>query len=85
MKNFTSKEIKELMDEIEQRIWEVNDAIKSTNDKPTQLLNAVVLNSLVDLYIRKNELYIKAVEYETKFRTNKLLNECAAVLYSVTE
>lgn len=35
--------------------------------------------------IETNELYIKAVEYETKNRRNKLLKECVAVLDSVTE
>ena len=49
------------------------------------LLTAVRLKNLVDLYIETNELYIKAVEYETKNRRNKLLKECVAVLDGVTE
>lgn len=77
-----TKEIMDLMDKIEQRI---SDAIKSTNIETIQLLTAVRLKNLVDLYIETNELYIKAVEYETKNRRNKLLKECVAVLDSVTE
>lgn len=80
-----TKEIMDLMDEIEQRIREANDTIKSTNIKPIQLLTVVRLKNLVDLYIETKELYIVAVVHETKNRTNKLLKECVAVLDSVKE
>lgn len=80
-----TKEIMDLMDKIEQRISDAIKTIKSTNIETIQLLTAVRLKNLVDLYIETNELYIKAVEYETKNRTNKLLKECVAVLDSVTE
>lgn len=80
-----TKEIMDLMDEIEQRIRDANDTIKSTNIKDIQFLTAVRLKNLVDLYIKTNELYIEAVENETKNRTNKLLKECVAVLDSVKE
>lgn len=73
------------MDKIEQRISDAIKTIKSTNIETIQLLTAVRLKNLVDLYIETNELYIKAVEYETKNRRNKLLKECVAVLDSVTE
>ena len=80
-----TKEIKDLMDKIEQRIHDANEIIKSTNIEPIQLLTAVRLKNLVDLYMETNKLYIKAVENETRDRTNKLLKECVAVLDSVTE
>lgn len=78
-----TKEIMDLMDKIEQRISDAIKTIKSTNIETIQLLTAVRLKNLV--YIETNELYIKAVEYETKNRRNKLLKECVAVLDSVTE
>ena len=80
-----TKEIMDLMDEIEQRIRDSNDTIKSTNIKDIQILTAVRLKNLADLYIKTAELYIEAVENETKNRTNKLLKECVAALDSVTE
>lgn len=80
-----TKEIMDLMDEIEQRIRDSNDTIKSTNIKDIQILTAVRLKNLADLYIKTAELYIEAVENETKNRTNKLLKECVAALDSVKE
>lgn len=80
-----TKEIMDLMDEIEQRIRDSNDTIKSTNIKDIQILTAVRLKNLADLYIKTAELYIEAVENETKKRTNKLLKECVAALDSVKE
>ena len=80
-----TKEIMDLMEKIEQRISDAIKTIKSTTIETIQLLTAVRLKNLVDLYIETNELYIKAVEYETKNRRNKLLKECVAVLDGVTE
>ena len=80
-----TKEIMDLMDKIEKRISDAIKTIKSTNIETIQLLTAVRLKNLVDLYIETNELYITAVEYETTNRRNKLLKECVAVLDGVTE
>lgn len=79
-----TKEIKDLMDQIEQRIHYSNEIIKSTNNKEIQLLTADRLKNLVDLYLEANKLYVESVTYETKDKTNKLLKECVVVLDIVT-
>ena len=79
-----TKEIKDLMDQIEQRIHNANEVVKRTNNKEIQLLTAVRLKNLVDLYLETNKLYVESVEYETKDKTNKLLKECIVVLDGAT-